>query len=245
MAEKVARVIRKDTLTPEVLEIEAEWVSPPEVGFRTGQFLSLRCGDGGDTRRSYSIASLPDDKRRFELLVKLVPVGVGSDLFRGLSVGDELHATGPMGFFVLELAHPGDALFAATGSGIAAALPMIEETLARPAEQGKVLLYWGMRDKAELYWLDRIEKLKHPRFELHICLSRPEADLPLSEPFQRGRITSPVLERVPSLVKPTVYLVGNGDMVRELRNELVAIGLDRRRQIRTEVFYPATTRDGG
>jgi ferredoxin-NADP reductase len=149
-----------------------------------------------------------------------------------------------MGFFVLELAHPGDVVFAATGSGIAAALPMIAETLARPSETGRVFLYWGMRDQAELYWLDRLEKLAHPRLEIHICLSRPEADLPPGGPLQRGRITTPVLEKVPSLAKPIVYLVGNGDMVKELRDGLLASGMDRRRQIRTEVFYPATGSGG-
>jgi NAD(P)H-flavin reductase len=241
VAEKVARVVRKDLIAPDVYEVDARWVSPPEVTFRAGQFVSLRCDGSGNTRRSYSIASSPSDTGGIELLVKLVPGGLGSALFRDLEVGHELHGTGPMGFFVNELRHGGDVVYAATGTGLAAALPMVQETLARPNEHGRVILYWGMRTASELYWLDRLERLAHPRLELHVCLSRA-TDVPRGGPLRRGRITSPVLAVVPTLASPIVYLVGNGDMVKELKDELVALGLDRRRQVRTEVFYPATKR---
>jgi hypothetical protein len=41
------------------------------------------------------------------------------------------------------------------------------------------------------------------------------------------------------LVKRGLYLVGNGDMVRDLKAGLITTaGVDRKRQIRTEVFYP-------
>src|SRR5262249_29974840 len=155
-----------------------------------------------DARRSYSIASSPERHDGFELLVKLIPGGVGSELFRTLQPGGELRFTGPMGFFTCELAHAGDAVFAATGSGIAAALPMIEEILARSPERerGRVLLYWGMREERDLYWVDRLERLaaRSDRFRHDLCLSRPSP----AWSGKRGRINAHVLAAVPELVKP-------------------------------------------
>jgi len=239
MAEKVARIRAVREIAPEVLVVEAACEDPPNLSFRAGQFLSVRCGAAGDkdpARRSYSIASSPLVKDRFDLLVKLLPHGVGSAVFEGLRPGDPLHFTGPMGFFVNELAHAGDAVYCVTGTGIAAALPMIEEVLARPAETGRVVLYWGMRAEVELYWVDRLIALQNPRFSYDICLSRP------SDAWRgaRGRINGFVVGALPQLVKPVFYLVGNGDMVRDLKAALIAAGIDRKRQIRQEVFYPET-----
>ncbi|HXI57538.1 MAG TPA: hypothetical protein VNO55_15835, partial [Polyangia bacterium] len=53
----------------------------------------------------------------------------------------------------------------------------------------------------------------------------------------RGRITPAVVDRLPMLVAPTFYLVGNGAMIDELKRELVSKGVDRKKQIRTEAFF--------
>ncbi len=242
MAEKVASAHAIVEVAPDVLVVEAGLVEPPTLSWRAGQFVSLRCGDrragDPDARRSYSIASRPTRATSFDLLVKLLPGGLGSDFFRELRPGSELGFTGPMGFFTCELSHPGDAVFAATGTGIAAALPMIEETLDRSSETGAVRLFWGMREERELYWVDRLEALAaaSPRFSFRLCLSRPSPEWT----GVQGRINGHVLAALPELTRPIFYLVGNGDMVRDLKAALVGAGIDRKRQIRTEVFYPET-----
>ena len=53
----------------------------------------------------------------------------------------------------------------------------------------------------------------------------------------RGRITPALLDRLPELSAPTFYLVGNGAMISELKRELIARGVNRRAQIRTEAFF--------
>jgi ferredoxin-NADP reductase len=242
MAEKVARTQKITGIAPGVLVVDAAFVEPATLSWRPGQFVSLRCGDprtgDPDARRSYSIASSPARHDGFELLVKLIPGGAGSEFFRTLVHGSELRFTGPMGFFVPELAHPGDAVFAVTGTGIAAALPMAVEILGRENERGRVRLHWGMRDEGELYWVDRLEALAaaHPRFDFTLSLSRPSP----AWTGARGRITERVLAEARERVKPVFYLVGNGNMVRDVKSGLVAAGIDRKRQIRTEIFYPET-----
>lgn len=239
MAEKRARVRTIRELAPSVLLCDFEMIDPRAMAFRPGQFISIRMSPDGRVRRSYTIASFPERADRFELVVKLVPSGMGSEFFRALRPGDEIGFTGPMGFFVPDPAHPGDVVFVATGSGIAAALPMIHEILGRPpeVEGGRVLLYWGLRRAEDVFFRDRLdaEVSRSPRFAYHVCLSRPEPGWTGTE----GRVGAHVLAALPRLDRPVFYLVGNGDMIRDLRQALVDRGVDRKRQIHVEVFYPA------
>lgn len=216
-----------------------EWVlrTPEPLRFRPGQFISLRVGEdegGAAILRSYSIASSPG-QAELSIILKLVEGGVASAWFRKLAVGDQVRFTGPMGFFVLDFQHPGDVVFGATGVGITPVLPMIDELLARPAESGRIRLYWGNRSPEDLFWKEELDARvrKHPRLDVRTFITgaSPEWD------GRRGRITPAVLEDLTELQKPVFYLVGNGAMIRELKGELVARGVDRKRQIRNEAFF--------
>jgi CDP-4-dehydro-6-deoxyglucose reductase len=240
MAEKVAHVESIAVIAPEVLELHLRAVDPVALVYKPGQFVSVRVDASGSLRRSYSIASHPrlEAGARLELLVKLVEGGVGSRFFAGLRVGDPVCFTGPLGFFVPDAHHAGDAVFAVTGAGIAAALPMIDEILSRADERGRVRLFWGLRHERDLYWMERLAHLAgapgaRGRLERHVSLSAPS-------PAWRGlagRITGHVLATADAT--SIYYVVGNGDMIRDVRDGLVAAGVDRKKQIRTEVFYPA------
>jgi ferredoxin-NADP reductase len=204
------------------------------LAWRAGQFISLTCGkrdDGEPILRSYSIASRPGG-RWITLVVKLIDGGAASAWFARLTVGERVRFTGPMGFFVLELSHPGDLVFAATGTGIAPVVPMIAEALAR-GEAGRVHLLWGVRAEEDLFWQRELAALEHPRLSKAIHMSRPSS----AWSGARGRITQPALALLPSLAEPTFYLCGNGAMIKELKAELQARGVDRKRRIRTEAFF--------
>ena len=66
-----------------------------------------------------------------------------------LPIGDRRRMTGPHGFFVLDAAHAGDVVFGATGTGIAAVMPMLGELGRRPRaaapEARRYIVYWGVR----------------------------------------------------------------------------------------------------
>lgn len=207
-----------------------------ELRFRPGQFISVRVGTDADQNpilRSYSIASPPERWGELALVLRLLSDGVGSRFFAALRIGEAITYTGPMGFFVNELAHSGDVVYVATGTGIAPMLPMIEETLRR-AETGRVFLFWGLRSEADVFYQDELSTLatRQPRFSAQIYLSQPQGFWRL-----RGRVTGPVLELLPSLREPTFYLCGNGQMIEEVKAGLVARGVSRKRQIRTEAFF--------
>jgi ferredoxin-NADP reductase len=216
-----------------------EYVLRPEapLSFRAGQFVSVRVGRDSDDNpilRSYSIAShsgLPE----FSLILKLIEHGPGSRFFSSLQVGQRVQFTGPMGFFVLDLQHTGDVVFGVTGVGVTPVLPMLAELAARP-ESGKVIVYWGNRHAADLFWLAELRALaaEQPRIELRLFLS---GDGGADWQGRRGRITGELLAELPALHKPVFYLVGNGAMIKELKTELQARGVDRKRQIRNEAFF--------
>jgi CDP-4-dehydro-6-deoxyglucose reductase len=212
--------------------------------WRAGQYISLACGvqpDGVSILRSYTVASRPDGEG-LRLVLKLVAGGAASTWFRRLPVGERVRFTGPMGFFVLDPAHTGDVVMAATGTGIAPFLPMLEELRERD-EPGRLHLLWGLRAEDDLFWQDELARVvdaHRGRLRPTVTLSRP------SETWrgERGRITARVFDLLPSLDRPTFYLCGNGAMIDEVKTGLVARGVDRKRQIRRESFFDPKTSTG-
>jgi ferredoxin-NADP reductase len=237
MAEPLrAALVSRTPLCEGIVDYRFSLVAPPALGFAAGQFVTLSVGmdaRGVDLRRSYSIASPSDAGHTLRFILRLVPGGPGSNFFEGLAIGAEVAMTGPHGFFVLDAQHPGDVVFGATGTGIAAVLPMLEELAIRGAE-GRRLVYWGLRHEDDLFLRAEIEAgCAQAGAELHIHLSRP------SPAWQgaHGRITAAILSALPNLVRPTFYLVGNGVMITELKRALISRGVERKKQIRTESFF--------
>ena len=229
-----AKLARVAPLADGVIEYTMALDEP--ITFRPGQFISLEVGrdsGGNPILRSYSLASSPG-RAEASIIIKVVPGGLASGWFQALPVGSALRFTGPMGFFVLDLAHAGDVVFGATGVGITPVRPMLEELLARK-ETGRVLLFWGNRHPADLFWLDELRALaqKHPRFDFRLHVSRPSPEWSGAS----GRITTAITSALGELKSPTFYLVGNGAMIKDVKAELVARGVDRKRQIRNEAFF--------
>jgi ferredoxin-NADP reductase len=188
---------------------------------------------GAAILRSYSIASSSGGST-ITLVVRHIDGGAAARWFASLAVGVHVRFTGPMGFFVLDLAHVGDLVFGATGVGIAPVLPMIDESLAR-AEHGRVCLLWGNRARRDLFWQTELAERQraHPRLSVRYFVSRE----PGGDGVEAGRITDPLLALAPTQVRPTFYLVGSGAMIRDVKTGLIALGVDRKRQIRNEAFF--------
>ena len=209
---------------------------PPHLPFQAGQFVSLHIGAdaaGVPLKRSYSIASPSNAGDRLRFIIRAIPEGAATDFLLNLPVGTEVRMTGPHGFFVLDSQHPGDTVFGATGTGLAAVLPMLGELVHRPLE-GRRLLFWGARHESDLFARAEIEELcRQAKVELQICLSAP----PAGWNGGQGRITAAMVAALPSLRAPTFYLVGNGAMIVDTKKALIELGVDRKKQIRTEAFF--------
>ncbi|MES1157467.1 MAG: FAD-dependent oxidoreductase [Haliangium ochraceum] len=246
----VATLVARDTIAPGIVDLAFAMRSPDRLVFRAGQFVSIGVGKdtaGTSMRRSYSIASPTGSGDRLRFIIRAIAAGAASEFLLSLPMGAEVRMTGPHGFFVLDAEHPGDIVFGATGTGVAAVMPMLVELAQRdqrgsPAERGRRLLFWGVRHQADLFAVAEIEALcRQARCALTIFLSG-QSLAPAPAPAAgwtsaRGRITPAILDELPQLVSPTFYLVGNGAMIAELKAALIARGVNRKKQIRTEAFF--------
>jgi CDP-4-dehydro-6-deoxyglucose reductase, E3 len=237
-----AELTAREMLADGIAELSFAMRDPPRLDFKAGQFVSMAVDPTSPAadpvpRRSYSIASQSDAGDVLRFIVRVIPDGKASEYLMSIPFGSLVRMTGPHGFFVLDPCHPGDVVFGATGTGIAAVMPMLGELGHRResgGEGGRCLVSWGMRQASDLFALEEIGRLiAWAGAELQIFLTAPDA----AWTGGRGRITSALLERLPELVVPTFYLVGNGSMITELKRELISRGVNRKTQIRTEAFF--------
>lgn len=229
----LARLRSRTAIAPRVLKVELDLIEPRPLLFRAGQFVTLTALTNNKTkavRRSYSIASGSDRGEVLDLLVRVADGDAAAEYFTDLPLGTHVNLTGPEGSFVLDARHPGDIVFAATGTGLAPVMSMLSD-LRASTERRRRWVFWGMRSESDLFVLREIEALcASAQATLFVHLTRPSTHWNGA----RGRIIPAILAQLPILHEPTFYLVGNNDMIRELRGALVAAGIDRQRQIRTE-----------
>jgi propane monooxygenase reductase subunit len=151
-----ATVSAIDALTHDITRLELCVIEPAGLGYRPGQYVDLWV-PGGDERRSFSMAGLPEDPL-LTLIVKRYPGGRFSGLLDGdLRVGDELRFTGPYGAFYLR---PGDrdALLVAGGSGMAPVMALLRQ-MASEGTPRRVRFFYGARTGADLFALETIAEL--------------------------------------------------------------------------------------
>jgi CDP-4-dehydro-6-deoxyglucose reductase, E3 len=232
----VTELSTRTLIAPGIADLSFKMISPAELVFKAGQFVSIAV-EGHEppspSRRSYSIASQSNAGGTLRFIIRVIPSGAASELLMSAPIGSAMRMTGPHGFFVLDADHAGDVVFGATGTGVAAVMPMLGE-LSRAVDRGRRYLYWGLRHEADLFAHDEIARLcERSGTELRIFLTAPDDRWDGA----RGRITSAILDRLPSFEAPTFYLVGNGAMITELKRELVERGVNRKKQIRTEAFF--------
>jgi ferredoxin-NADP reductase len=237
-----AELVARQTIAPGIAELSFRMRDPRRLEFKAGQFVSIAVPPNADDgaiapRRSYSIASQSDAGDVLRLIVRVIPDGKASELLMSLPLATSVQMTGPHGFFVLEPVHAGDVVFGATGTGIAAVMPMLGE-LGRRRDAGleapRTFVFWGARRDSDLCARAEIDALcARTLAELRVFLTAP-GDRWSGD---RGRITPAVLDALSTLSNPTFYLVGNGAMITDLKRELVARGVDRKTRIRTEAFF--------
>jgi ferredoxin-NADP reductase len=223
-----ARLLGSREIAPWTHQFEFE--APEWDGhFEPGQFMSLTANIGGaEVTRAYSIASAPAPATRsFALCANHVPDGRFTPYLFSLAPGAEVDFKGPYGAFVARRP-PADSILVATGTGIApfrSMLPALPEN--HPDRQ--FTLVFGVRHLEGLLYDEELRALaaRLPNFDYRPTLTRPTADWK----GRTGRVQSHVLEVLGDRRDMDVYICGLREMVDELRTQLKAGGLDRKRII--------------
>jgi CDP-4-dehydro-6-deoxyglucose reductase, E3 len=222
-----ATVVEFHDLAPEVRHFVFEVPDVPQLDFKAGQFVSLNeTLNGKKITRAYSIASMPDGNR-FELCLNLVHEGAFTPHLFSMKPGDSIEMTPPLGFFVIR--NPAkEAVFIATGTGIAPFRPMALDYLSHPHAKQLTLLF-GVRHENTIYYRDDFEALacKYPNFHFWPTLSR-------AEPFWTGRtghVQAYLLDAIGERRDLDVYICGLKAMVDDVRSILKGLGFDRKQII--------------
>jgi ferredoxin-NADP reductase len=208
---------------------ETQWLTPTVVGirfepnkrfaFEAGQFLSLIVPGTEKSekpaRRIYSFSSEPE-QAGYQLCIKVVPGGIGSNYMASLKVGHTFKATAPYGDFLYEPAKGNHVCFIATGTGVAPfrAVAMGERFSESPPPSA--LMLFGARTEDEIVYPGFFESMG-----IHTvnAISKPTPNYK----GYHGRVTD-FLRALPTdwnWHSTEFYLCGNGAMIMEARRILL------------------------
>jgi NAD(P)H-flavin reductase len=222
-----ATVLEFHDIAPEVRHFVFEVPEVEQLHFKPGQFVSLKeTLAGKKITRPYSIASQPDGNR-FELCLNLVHEGVFTPHLFAMKPGDSVEMSAPLGFFVVR--DPAkDALFIATGTGIAPFRSMAPGYLSHPHAKQLTLLL-GVRHERTIYYRDDFEALvrAHTNFRFWPTLSRADS----SWTGRSGHVQSHLADALGGRTDFDVYICGLKAMVDDVRAILKESGFDRKQII--------------
>ncbi|BDC50037.1 phenol hydroxylase [Bryobacterales bacterium F-183] len=220
-----AVLVESHEIAPEIRHFTFEVPDTERFSFKAGQFVSLSAPIGGRTiTRAYSLASR-EHGNRFELCLNRVEDGLFSPFLFAMQPGDAVDLSGPLGYF--HWREPArDSILVATGTGIAPFRGMLQEPLPGNA---KVTLVFGVRYEPNLMYRQEFESLaaSQPNFRFLPVLSRADD----SWSGRRGHVQSHVLDTLGGNRDVNVYMCGMKAMVDDLRQQLKALGFDRRQII--------------
>lgn len=215
-------LLEKKTVAENIHELRFE--KPANFEFNPGQFVQFKIPDGEKfVHRSYSISSSPSNPY-LEFCIKTVPSGKAGVYFSQMKVGDMGEVSLAKGLFT-----PKDKtvhrIFIATGVGLTPFMSMLEHSL----DGEEIDLLFGVRSEADIFWLERLEKIKavNSKFNYRLTLSQPS---PVWNGL-KGRVT----DHIKIDQNAHYYLCGNMDMVKEVRSILISNGLDTK-SIHFEIF---------
>ncbi|NCN39884.1 ferredoxin--NADP reductase [bacterium] len=147
--------------------------------YESGQFVSFFLDINGETlSRSYSLSSAPGVDSEFQVTVKRVPGGKGSNfLCDHVQVGHQLRVAPPSGhFFKFKEGTTNFVLFGG-GSGITPLYSILKYVLAKKPEAQVTLVYANRSEDQIIYkeelksWAEKYSS----RFQIHHLLSQPTA----------------------------------------------------------------------
>jgi Na+-transporting NADH:ubiquinone oxidoreductase subunit F len=163
------------SVTHDIKEVRLSLVEPPEIFHRPGQYVQVQVpSPEGPVFRAYSISSPVYEPRLVQLIVRLVPGGLGSTYIHNWAVGDTVTFTGPFGEFCLDEDPAVEVVCVAGGCGMAPIKNIIYSVYDRWPERPS-WLFFGCRSTQDIFYLEGYEELahRHPNFRVVYALSDP------------------------------------------------------------------------
>ncbi len=206
-----ARVISLRKLADDVMEMQLKLPESERLAFRAGQYIEFIMRD--KSRRAFSVANSPSNDEYLELHLRLVPGGKFTDhVFNEMKEKALVRIEGPFGSFHVRENSNRPLILVAGGTGFAPIKAMVEQ-LIEQADTRPIHLYWGAREKADLYRNDLPEKwaFQYPHIEYIPVLS----DIEEGNDWEgrTGFVHASVVEDFDDLSGHDVYMAGPPIMI--------------------------------
>ena len=170
-----ATVDHTQSVTSDTKVLRFSLIDPPEICQRPGQYVQVQApSPDGPVFRAYSISSPVYEANVVELVVRLIPGGIGSTYLHNMQVGDQVTFTGPFGEFWLSDDPEVEIICVAGGCGMAPVRNIIYSVYDRWPERS-CWLFFGCRTTKDIFYLDDFQELakKHPALKVVYALSDP------------------------------------------------------------------------
>lgn len=221
-----SRVHKLERVAPDVMIIYLKLPANERLQFLPGQYIDILLKDG--KRRSFSLANAPHDDEFLQIHARNYPGGVFSEhVFSQMKERDILRFEGPLGSFILhETSVDIPIIFLASGTGFAPIKSILEHifyTENMHKHNRKMILYWGVRTKADLY-LEKLAKEWEHQYKNFIFIPVLSDALPADNWSGRtGLVHQAVLEDFESLAGYHVYACGSPLMIKAAYQDFIQL----------------------
>ena len=214
-----ARVQKLTRAAHDVMIVELKLPATERLQFFAGQYIEILLKEG--RRRAFSLANAPHDDACLQLHIRHTPGGKFTDhVFKAMKERDILRLNGPHGNFFLREDSAKPMLLVAGGTGFAPIKAIVEHAIAENSTRS-MDIYWGGRERADLYLLSVAERWahEHPAIRFVPVLS----DTPQCEKWggRIGFVHAAAMQDFPDLSGHQVYVCGSPAMVAAARRDFV------------------------
>ncbi|MFC0169411.1 CDP-6-deoxy-delta-3,4-glucoseen reductase [Pseudoduganella danionis] len=225
-----SRVATLEKVAPDVVVMTLQLPANETLKFRAGQYIEFLLRDG--KRRSYSLATAPDQNQPLSLHIRHMPGGVFTDqVFSTMKERDILRFEGPLGTFFVREDSDKPIVLLASGTGFAPIKAIVEHLQAQGSQRA-MTLYWGGRRPQDLY-MDALcrqwaQTLPNFRYVPVVSNAQPEDGWQ----GRSGYVHAAVMADLPDLSGYQVYACGAPIVVESAKRDFVA-----QCQLPEEEFY--------
>lgn len=222
MSEIQCQVINISPLTSNVYKVELAPASG--MKFKAGQYVLVHMGE--DDKRPFSIASAPVNSGKIELHIGADENNAyASEVLAKMRDEKRISLSGGHGDAHLQPDGKPIVLIAG-GTGFSYTYSILQQLL-HDSPDADVTLYWGGREKADLYLFDELTELSkaHPNFTFVPVVEFPQGKWE----GKTGWVHKAVMDDYEDMSSLQVYIAGRFEMAKVARDDFTQRGLAKER----------------
>lgn len=225
--EFVAKVKSARLVTADTREVILSLAAGETIDFRPGQYVQVFVPEQKEkVFRAYSLASPPSRNHEIELLIRLIPGGLGSSYMHSVQVGDEVRFTGPYGEFILNEDANTELICVGGGCGMAPMRSLVRH-LAEAAPNKVCRLFFGARTAPDAMYFEDFATLNQQYPNLKVVYALSEADKSPDWTGETGFIHESVDRHLGLEGRRQVFLCGPPKMIEATMRVLADKGIPK------------------